>query len=1345
MASGYPLPPPPPLDIHGTQAADNWKKFKRAWTNFSLATELNKKPEPVQVATLLTVIGEEAREVFATFTGWAEEGDDAKIVPVLGKFAAYCEPRKSMPFERYRFNKRAQEPGESYEQYRTTLRKLSESCEFQSITPEEILRDRLIFGIRDVKVRERLLREPNLLLAKTDQICRAAESMTVQMKEIADESTAAVHMVKEPETQKKNPDKSKTTSSTRECWNCGRKHEYYRRDLCPAYGKTCNRCHKLNHFASKCRTVTNKPSVRAIEDEDVDEVFPADVAAVHLDDSHFITLKLKSGNFMRFQVDTGAQCNVVPLDLYKQATQDISLQNVRAIQSQITAYGGTTLPVVGQAVIEVERNNHSYDLECKLVDSTNIRPLLGRGACLNMNVVTYLDNDKLNKPDTQDAEVFVIEDTTLSLQQLVRKFPRVFKQGVGRLAGEYHIRLKDNANPVQHAPRRVPVALREQLKKTLDNMVKERIITPVTDPTPWISSMVVVRKKNGALRICLDPKELNKAIQRENYPLPTIEDVATRLYGAKVFTVLDVRSGFWHVVLDKPSSLLTTFHTPFGRYRWNRMPFGICSAPEIFQRRIHEVIEGLTGVEVIADDFVVVGRGDTGQIAAQDHDKNLNALLQRCIEQGLMLNPDKIKLRMQKVPFIGHVATDKGLCVDPHKVKAIADMPPPTDVAAVQRLLGLAQYLSKFLPHLANMTKPLRDLTQKDTAWVWDDPQQTAFAMLKNAVSSTPILRYYNLKEPVTIQCDASQSGLGAVLMQNGQPVGYASRALTPTESQYAQIEKELLAIVFACDHFEAYIYGRDEIHVETDHKPLESIMRKPLNNAPTRLQRMLLKLQKHNLSVTYRKGTTIVLADTLSRAYLSDDDVCEFSTNLETVDHTSSLMVRKDRLQQIKHATKDDPVLLQLKQMIQSGWPNDKKKVPPSIRAYYDFRDELIVQDHLVFKGSKLVIPVSMRREMMSIAHSSHIGVEGCIRRVRDTLYWPQMSKELKEYISKCDICLSYQSSPGREPILQHEITERPWAKIGVDLCELDGRILLVVCDYYSNFIEIDNINRATSQTVCKSLKCMFSRYGVPDIVISDNGPQFSAAEFSEFANKWAFKHETSSPHYPQSNGKAENAVKTVKRLLTKCRKAGQSEYLALLDWRNRPTEGMGTSPAQRFLGRRCKTLLPVTQQLLSPRYPVKDDARALRQQKLKQQHYYNRRGRPLKHIEQGDTVRIRLPGQSTWSCGICKTRVGPRSYEIEVGGATYRRNRSHIIPTKEQRDSDIPLPHLTQEGETVRDGVLQPGETSNNNNTSQQGATSPQLQGEPSTPSLDNAPVPRRSDRTRRPPRWMVDFVPS
>ena len=200
------------------------------------------------------------------------------------------------------------------------------------------------------------------------------------------------------------------------------------------------------------------------------------------------------------------------------------------------------------------------------------------------------------------------------------------------------------------------------------------------------------------------------------------------------------------------------------------------------------------------------------------------------------------------MPFIGHVATAEGLCVDPNKVQAILEMPPPEDIAAVQRLLGLAQYLSKFLPHLSDITKPLRDLTKQEIEWMWGPPQQDALDKLKKAVSSTPILRYYNLQEEVTLQCDASQSGLGAALLQNGQPVAYASRALTPTETRYAQIEKELLAIVFACEHFEAYTYGREVVHVESDHQPLEALAQKPLHSAPSRLQRMLLRLQKFNI-----------------------------------------------------------------------------------------------------------------------------------------------------------------------------------------------------------------------------------------------------------------------------------------------------------------------------------------------------------------------------------------------------------------------------------------------------------------------------------------------------------------
>ena len=414
---------------------------------------------------------------------------------------------------------------------------------------------------------------------------------------------------------------------------------------------------------------------------------------------------------------------------------------------------------------------------------------------------------------------------------------------------------------------------------------------------------MIVPKKNGSLRLCLDLQDLNRAIQREHYPLPTIEDVATRLHGARVFTVLDVAKGFWHIELDEPSSFLTTFHTPFGRYRWRRMPFGICSAPEVFQRRMYKLIENMQGVEVVADDFLVVGYDETEEEAVCNHDQNLVAFLQRCTNCGIHLNVEKIKLRQYEVPFIGHVTTDKGLRVDPTKVRAIIDMPPPVDIGGVRRLLGMVQYLNKFLPSLSDMTKPLRDLTTKEAAWVWDHPQQKALEALKQAVANTPVLRYYSLREEVTLQCDASQHGLGAALMQGGQPVAYASRALTSPETRYAQIEKELLAIVYACDHFEPYIFGRESVNVETDHQPLEMITRKSLNSAPKRLQRMLLQLQKFNLVVRYKKGKQMYIADTLSRAYLPETTVGELALEVAGVDHTSMLALPAGRLHQFSHA----------------------------------------------------------------------------------------------------------------------------------------------------------------------------------------------------------------------------------------------------------------------------------------------------------------------------------------------------------------------------------------------------------------------------------------------------------
>ena len=373
-----------------------------------------------------------------------------------------------------------------------------------------------------------------------------------------------------------------------------------------------------------------------------------------------------------------------------------------------------------------------------------------------------------------------------------------------------------------------------------------------------------------------------------------------------------------------------------------------------------------------------------------------------------------------------------------------------------------------------------------------------------------------------------------------------------------------------------------------------------------------------------------------------------------------------------------------------------------------------------------------------MTTCHATHIGVEGCVRRARESMFWPRMSTELKDYVSKCDVCMAYRAQPGKETLQQHEFAARPWARVGADLCDFQVRTLLVVCDYFSNFIEVESIPSVTTRGVCKVLKIMFARYGSPDALVTDNGPQFASAEFAAFAKCWSFNHITSSPRYPQSNGKDENAVKTVKRLFSKCREAGQSEYKALLDWRNTPSKGVGTSPAQRFLGRRCKTMLPMTGAVLQPKYSTAEDERALQGQKAKQEHYYNQHARDLSPIEAGDAVRMRLPGESTWSKGVCTRLCGPRSYRVKVGGAVYRRNRRQLIRTNE--GPDLTPPHF--ESGLMPTSIPQEDHLESLTGDVPNPPISPD--DDPLVTAGPELPL-RRSGRARKPPDWITNYVPS
>ncbi len=566
---------------------------------------------------------------------------------------------------------------------------------------------------------------------------------------------------------------------------------------------------------------------------------------------HYKSLKLK--------VDTGARCNVLPKYILESLNICNKIDYTKKVK--LVSYSANTIDTIGQIHLHCKYNDKKHDILFQVIDQP-FEPLIGLQSSLELNVVTVNNVDSV-LPNLGPHKSH-ISHTDITKAYIGECYKDIFGPDLGKLPVEYRMKLDPEIKPVIRPPRRIPVSMQDKVKAELERMVKMGVIKPVSEPTSWVSSFVAVKKKGKEeIRICIDPRDLNHAIQRQHYPMRTIEEVAARIPNAKFFTVLDASSGFWQIPLDYESSLKTTFNTPYGRYRFCRLPFGIKSASEVFQKAMDHLLEGYP-CEVIVDDILVWGSTEA------EHDENLLKVLDRIREINLKLKWDKCKFKVKEVRYVGHLLTEDGLKPDPEKIRAITEMQIPSNVKDLQRFLGMVRYLSKFVSRLSELALPLQNLLHADTAWTWDSIHQRAFDNLKAAISSAPALQFYDLHKPVTLSCDASFGGLGAACLHDGLPVAYASRSLTKAEQSYAQIEKELLAVTFACNKFHDYII-RKQVIVETDHKPLETIMKKPLLSAPMRLQRMMLQLQRYDLSLVYKKGSQLFIADTLSRAYLNE------------------------------------------------------------------------------------------------------------------------------------------------------------------------------------------------------------------------------------------------------------------------------------------------------------------------------------------------------------------------------------------------------------------------------------------------------------------------------------------
>lgn len=960
---------------------------------------------------------------------------------------------------------------------------------------------------------------------------------------------------------------------------------------------------------------------------------------------------------MQLQVDTGASVCVMSLSL---ARRHFKGTEVHATTTKLYGVGHQPLEVIGVLPVKITiSERHTAAVDFYVVDTQAAEALLGLNALSKLGLTIHPDRGLI-------AQISTSPDPALHEAE---ELPAI--------AGYRHrIRLKASAEPTRYPLRRLPLSLRSEVSAELRRLLTEGIIERV-DSSPWVSPIVVARKRSGDIRLCVDLRGPNSQIVDEVHPLPTLVELQSQLKG-DYFSHLDVRCAYHQMELDPESKNITAFITHDGLFQYRRVPFGLASAGAAFQRLLDRLLEGIPGCCHYLDDIVVSGPN------RQVHDQRLSLVKKRLGEANVTLNTNKSTEAKRSIKFCGYILSGEGVSpVDDH-IRAIRDAPQPENARELRSFLGLCGWVAQFVHGYAEVTAPLFELLRKNVIFDWTESHTYAFQLLKTRIAQAKPLQPFDLERKTFVTTDASEKGAGAVLSQVDDQgaervVAFWSRRFTSSEANYSVTEREALAAVQAVEKWRIYLWGR-HFTLRTDHSALRSVLSARFSGrVGARVARWQARLIPFSYTVQYVPGHQLPGADALSRLpldFAAEDEAAAADDDYEVIALLSegeNCVSRED----LRTASRADEQLTAVRHCLHHGFPKSSKDCEPAVKPFFPIRHELSTDGELVIRAeTQVVVPNSLRRDYLERAHSSHDGIARCKQLLRTVAWWPGLDADVTRIVSECERCrCSDKTLSGRvrtEPLQPVELPEQPWAQLGVDIvgpipsAPADCRYAVTLIDYFSKWAEVGLMASTETVNIIRFLDGVWSREGYPGSLVSDNGTQFTSEEFKTYLDRRDIKHHRSSAYWPQGNGAVERFNRTFKSWLQDHHDGGIVERVRrlLANYRATPHCSTGYSPSVMLHGRVMRLKFPLLQHQMVP-----DEntfrRRVQTQQRRNKRHYDRRHAVRPSDLKPGDKVFVRRQGHLSKTTRrfsgplqiIC--RRGP-SFQLSDGTT---RNPRHLV----------------------------------------------------------------------------------